>query len=68
MHQDSLAKGQRVVVMDDLLATGGTAAATTQLVEKQGARVVDCGFIIELTFLGGRDKIAPAACFSLLTY
>lgn len=68
MHQDSLRQGDRVVVMDDLLATGGTAAATVQLVGTQGADVVECGFVIELAFLDGRAKVDPVLCFSLLSY
>ncbi len=68
MHKESLAQGERVVVMDDLLATGGTAAATVELVGKQGAEVVECAFVIELDFLKGREKIAPTECFALLNY
>ncbi len=68
MHQESLEKGERVVVIDDLLATGGTAAATVELVGKQGAEVVECAFVIELDFLKGSEKIAPTPCFSLLHY
>lgn len=68
MHQDSLKSGERIIVMDDLLATGGTAAATVQLTAKQGAEVVECAFVIELAFLDGRKKIEPTRCFSLLSY
>jgi adenine phosphoribosyltransferase len=68
MHQESLAQGQRVLVLDDLLATGGTAAATVELAGKQGAEVVECSFIIELSFLEGSSKIAPTPCFSLISY
>lgn len=57
MHVDAVSHGQRVVVIDDLLATGGTAAATCELVEKQGGRVVECAFVVELAFLKGRDKL-----------
>jgi adenine phosphoribosyltransferase len=68
IHQDALEKGHRVAVIDDLLATGGTAAATAQLCSRLGAEVLDCGFVIELSFLGGREKISPTRCFSLISY
>jgi adenine phosphoribosyltransferase len=68
MHRDSLGKGQRVVVLDDLLATGGTAAAAAQLASRQGANVLECDFVIELGFLDGKKRIQPTPCFSLITY
>lgn len=68
MHQQSLRPGDRVLILDDLLATGGTAAATTELVAKQGAETVECAFVIELAFLEGRSKIEPVPCFALITY
>jgi adenine phosphoribosyltransferase len=68
MHQESLRRGDRVLVMDDLLATGGTAAAAAQLAAKQGAEVVEHGFVIELGFLNGRAKLAPAPAFALLRF
>lgn len=68
MHRDSLRKGQRVVVLDDLLATGGTAAAAAQLASRQGASVLECDFVIELGFLDGKKRIQPTPCFSLITY
>jgi adenine phosphoribosyltransferase len=68
MHTDAVGRGSRVVVIDDLLATGGTAAATIGLVEKVGARVVECAFIIELAFLGGAARLAPVPSFSLVSY
>ena len=68
IHQDCVGAEDRVVVLDDLLATGGTAAATAQLVQQQGAQVVGCGFVIELAFLEGAAKIAPIETYSLLTY
>lgn len=57
MHTDAVRPGQRVIVVDDLLATGGTATATCNLVEKQGAHVVECAFVVELAFLNGRDRL-----------
>lgn len=57
MHVDAVKPGQKVIVIDDLLATGGTAAATCNLVEKQGAHVIECAFVVELAFLNGREKL-----------
>ena len=68
MHEDSIRKGMRVVVIDDLLATGGTAAATSNLIQKQGGQVVEQAFVIELSFLRGREKLAPTPVFSILTF
>src|SRR3712207_182582 len=68
VHADALAGGARVLVHDDLLATGGTAAAMWELVEKAGAEVVGCAFVIELGFLGGREKVAPRDVRSLVNY
>jgi len=68
IHKDSIQPGQRMVVLDDLLATGGTAAATAELVAKQGGEVVECGFVIELSFLKGSEKFAPVPSFALLKY
>lgn len=67
-HEDAVSKGQRVVVVDDLLATGGTACATVQLANKLGATVQECAFVIELGFLEGRKKLAPTPAFSLIQY
>jgi adenine phosphoribosyltransferase len=68
MHSDALSHGQRVLVVDDLLATGGTAAATRALLEKLGAEVVGFAFLIELTELGGRAKLPGAQVRSFIQY
>ncbi|GAA5095599.1 adenine phosphoribosyltransferase [Wohlfahrtiimonas larvae] len=57
LHKDAIQPGEKILICDDLLATGGTIAATIQLVEKLGAEVVGCAFLVELTELKGRDKI-----------
>lgn len=68
IHKDALQPGSRVLVIDDLLATGGTVAATRSLVEKVGATVVEAAFLIELTFLNGREKLRDCPIFSLIQY
>lgn len=68
MHCDAVNDGQRVVVIDDLLATGGTAAAAAQLIETAGGVVAGLGFVIELKGLDGRLRIGNECCASLLTY
>jgi adenine phosphoribosyltransferase len=68
MHRDSLAEGARVLVVDDLLATGGTAAAAGELVHRQGAFVAAYAFVIELLSLGGRERLIPAPVVSFLRY
>lgn len=68
MHEDAVEKGQRILIVDDLLATGGTAAAACRLVEKAGGQVVECCFLIELSFLKGREKLGSYEVFSLLQY
>jgi adenine phosphoribosyltransferase len=68
MHEDAVEAGQKILVVDDLLATGGTAAAACRLVEKVGGQVVECCFLIELSFLNGRDKLGSREVFSLLKY
>jgi adenine phosphoribosyltransferase len=68
MHEDGIQPGQRVLAVDDLLATGGTMAATLRLLEQRGAHVVGVAFMIELAFLHGRDKLKQAAVHSLIVY
>ena len=68
IHQDAFPKGARVAIVDDLLATGGTALAAASLAEKLGAKVETCAFIIELEFLKGREKLSRYAVFSLIQY
>ena len=68
MHKDAVSKGTRVLIVDDLLATGGTAAAAARMVEAAGGQVAGMGFVVELTFLNGRAKLAGREVFSLLQY
>ena len=69
IHKDALAAGKgRVLLVDDLLATGGTAAAALQLVQKIGGDVIGCAFVVELDALKGRARLAPVSCFSLIHY
>lgn len=68
MHTDAIARGQRVLVVDDLLATGGTALATTQLVNQLGGEVVACCFVVELGFLDGRVRLGGTPVESIVTY
>jgi adenine phosphoribosyltransferase len=68
VHKDAVSPGERVLIVDDLLATGGTAAAATRLVQEVGGQVIGLGFVVELTFLHGRDKLAGQDVFSLLLY
>ena len=68
VHKDAIAPGARVLIIDDVLATGGTAAAVARLVEKLGGTVAGLGFVIELDFLNGREKLKGYELFSLLHY
>ncbi len=68
MHADAIVKGDRVLVHDDVLATGGTANATCRLIEKMGGEIVQCNFLLELDFLKGRDKLLDYNVKSLLHY
>jgi adenine phosphoribosyltransferase len=68
VHKDAFAPGEPVLLVDDLLATGGTAAASASLIERAGGRVAEIDFLIELTFLNGRAKLTPYPVFSVLTF
>lgn len=68
VHRDAISEGQQVLIIDDLLATGGTAAAVAQLVESLGGQVVGMGFLIELEFLKGKEKLAKYNIHSVLKY
>ncbi len=68
VHRDALSPGERVLVVDDLLATGGTAAAAGRLVERLGGLVEGYAFLVELSFLEGRRKLGDASVFSLVQY
>ena len=68
IHQDAIEPGQRVLLLDDLLATGGTAAAAIHLLEKIGADIVEASFLIELAFLNGREKMSGHPIRALVTY
>ena len=68
IHQDGLARGARVLLVDDLLATGGTMGATIQLIEQCGGRIVELAFLIELTALKGRERLSPHPVLSLIQY
>jgi len=68
MHADAIEPGQSVLIIDDVLATGGTASAVARLVEQVGGKVAGLGFVIELTFLKGREKLTGYDVFSLLQY
>lgn len=68
MHIDGVANGANVLLVDDLLATGGTMQAAAQLVEQGGGKVVGCAFLVELLFLNGRDRLKPHDVFSLIQY
>jgi adenine phosphoribosyltransferase len=68
MHEDAIQAGDACLVIDDLLATGGTAAAACELVGRQGGRVLECAFMVELGFLNGRQKLKDTPIFSLVRY
>ena len=68
MHRDAIQPGQRVLIVDDLIATGGSAAATARLVERLGGEVVSIAFLIELTFLNGVEKLKDYDVFTMIEY
>ncbi|MBL8795638.1 MAG: adenine phosphoribosyltransferase [Planctomycetia bacterium] len=68
VHVDGIVPGARVLVIDDLLATGGTVQASAKLIEKAGGTVAGCGFVVELGFLHGRARLQPHPVFSLISY
>lgn len=68
IHRDAIQSGQRVLIVDDLLATGGTVNATIELVESLGGEVVACAFFAELTFLNGRDRLDDRTVISIIRY
>jgi adenine phosphoribosyltransferase len=68
VHVDALKPGSRVLLIDDLLATGGTAAAAAALVQKLGGDILEASFLIELSFLGGRNKLSQLPVRSLVVY
>ena len=68
MHTDAIKKGERILIHDDVLATGGTAKAVCELVEKLGGEIVQCNFLMELSFLNGREKIKNNPIFAAITY
>ncbi len=68
IHKDAIEKGQKVIIVDDLLATGGTVKATVDLIERLGGEVVGCAFLIELDFLNGRDLLKGYNIKSLINY
>ncbi len=68
VHADAITPGQRVLIVDDLLATGGTAAATIELVSGLGGDIVGCAFLVELTFLGGRARLGTVPVHTVMQY
>jgi adenine phosphoribosyltransferase len=68
IHEDAIGRGDRVVIVDDLMATGGTIAASAALVEKLGGDIVECAFVIELPDLKGREKMENRSCFSIVEF
>ena len=68
IHEDAVARGEKVVIVDDLMATGGTAGATVKLVKKLGAQILECAFIVELPDLGGRKQLPDCKIFSITEF
>jgi adenine phosphoribosyltransferase len=68
IHSDAIKPGERVIIHDDVLATGGTAAAACKLIEKMGGEIVQCNFLMDLAFLNGKEKLTPNKIVSLFTF
>ncbi len=68
IHEDAITRGDRVVIIDDLMATGGTIAASAALVEKLGGDILECAFVIELPDLKGREKMGNRNCFAIIEF
>ena len=68
IHRDAIEPGERVLVVDDLLATGGTASATVNLIRQLGGEIIEVAFLVELLFLSGRENLGESSVFSLITY
>lgn len=68
VHTDAIAKGERVLIIDDLLATGGTAEASARLIRRIGGEVVEMAFVVELAFLGGRARLAGIPVYSMVVF
>ena len=68
IHEDAFNKGDKVIIADDLLATGSTVSAVVKLVEELGAEIIECAFMVELDFLEGRKKLPEGKVFSLLSF
>ena len=68
IHEDAIARGDRIVIIDDLMATGGTIAASAALVEKLGGNILECAFVIELPDLKGRSKMGDRNCFAIIEF
>ncbi|MFA6268836.1 MAG: adenine phosphoribosyltransferase [archaeon] len=68
IHEDSINKGDKVLLLDDLIATGGSAFAACKLIEKMGGEIVECAFVIDLPFLKGKEKLHPRKVFTLVEF
>ena len=68
IHKDAIKQGQKVLLIDDLIATGGTAAASCKLIEKLGGEIIGCGFIIDIPDLKGKEKISKYPVFSIVEF
>ena len=68
IHSDAIKPGERVIIHDDVLATGGTAAAACKLIEKMGGEIIQCNFLMDLAFLNGKEKLTPNKIVSLFTF